>query len=75
MSYISNEQYNNIHNIRDMLNGCLNRIAVTDDPAELERMLESAKHNLEKYAKHNRDRIKGEYNPDPIWTPDKKLEL
>lgn len=74
MPYISTEQYNNIRNIRDMLDGCLNRIAVTDDPEELERMFESAKHEIEKYAKHNRDRIKGEYNPDPIWTPDWNLE-
>lgn len=37
MAYISEAQYNNVCNIRDMINGELNRIAVTDDIEELEK--------------------------------------
>lgn len=39
MAYISNEQYNDQSNLRDMIEGELNRIAVTDDHSEIDKML------------------------------------
>lgn len=55
------EQKREIENIRATIDGCLNRIAVTKDVNELNQMLASAKHQLDKYAKENTDRIHGVY--------------
>lgn len=55
------EQKREIENIRATIDGCLNRIAVTKDVNELNQMLASAKHQLDRYAKENTDRIHGVY--------------
>lgn len=73
MAYVSNEQYNHIRNIRCYIDGCLNRIAVTDDADEITKQIGHLENYLKNYAKHNRDRIAGEYHPDPIVSV--KLDL
>lgn len=55
------EQRREIESIRATIDGCLNRIAVTKDEKELNQMLESAKRQLDRYAKENTDRIHGVY--------------
>ena len=37
MPYVNQEQYNEQRNLRDMIDGELNRIAVTDDPQEIDK--------------------------------------
>lgn len=64
MRYVSNEQYNDIHNIRDFIDGELNRIAVTDDIHEIEKMSIFLQNNLKKYIQKNIDRVNGVYNFD-----------
>lgn len=64
MGYVCIEQYNKIHNIRDLLDGGLNRIAVTGDIQEIERMSISVQNLLKEYVKKNIDRVNGVYNPD-----------
>ena len=64
MAYVSTEQYNYISQIRDTINGELNRIAVTDDINEINDMHNCLLKNIERYAKHNRDRINGVYEPE-----------
>lgn len=73
MAYISEAQYNNVCNIRDMINGELNRIAVTDDIEEHEKNAAFLRNNIESYIKHHRDRINGVYEPDIIESADIKL--
>ena len=73
MAYVSTEQYNDQRNLRDMIDGELNRIAVTDDPHEIGTMLEYLKTNIERYAQKHLDRIGDIYNPDVIkggWVGD-----
>lgn len=41
----------------DMLQGNVNRMYVTHDPKELERMYETAKKRLEKIYEYNKNRI------------------
>ena len=38
--------YKELHNAYDMLEGCLNRLNVTDDPDEVEQMYNSALYHL-----------------------------
>ena len=64
MRYVSNEQYNDIHNIRDFIDGDLNRIAVTDDIQEIEKMSIFIQNHLKKYIQKNIDRVNGVYNSD-----------
>lgn len=64
MRYVSNEQYNDIHNIRDFIDGELNRIAVTDDIQEIEKMSIFIQNHLKKYIQKNIDRVNGVYNSD-----------
>ena len=64
MRYVSNEQYNDIHNIRDFIDGELNRIAVTDDIHEIEKMSIFLQNNLKKYIQMNINRVNGVYNSD-----------
>lgn len=73
MAYISNEQYYDQNSLRDMINGELNRIAVTDDHAEIDKMLGYLQDNINRYAKKHHDRIDSVYNPDVIYTVDIKL--
>lgn len=76
MAYVSQEQYNCIRNNRDTIDGCLNRIAVTDDLTEIEQQVETLKYYIEKYAERNRERIRGEFKPEPIRSiPDDGLDF
>lgn len=64
MGYISNEQYNDAHNLRETINGELNRIAVTDDIQEIKQMARYLRINFEKYVQKHIDRVNGVYNFD-----------
>lgn len=64
MGYISNEQYNDAYNLRETINGELNRIAVTDDIQEIKQMARYLRINFEKYVQKHIDRVNGVYNPD-----------
>lgn len=69
MPYVSEEQYKTIRNLRDTIDGELNRIAVTDDENEIDQLIGYLTENIKTYTKHNRDRIKGVYEPEPIINP------
>lgn len=73
MAFVSNEQYKEVTNLRDMIEGELNRIAVTDDHSEIDKMLEYLQDNINRYAKKHHDRINSVYNPDEIHTVDIEL--
>lgn len=65
--YVSfQEQRKEIDALRDTINGELNRIALTEDPKEVEQMLKYLNHNIQKYAKKNLDVIHGVWNPDIV---------
>lgn len=65
--YVSfQEQRKEIDALRDTINGELNRIALTEDPKEVEQMLKYLNHNIQKYAKKNLDAIHGVWNPDIV---------
>lgn len=55
-----------IRNLRDMIDGELNRIAITDDANEIQMMTECLVKDIKKYAEKNTNRIKGIYQPDVI---------
>ena len=49
--YVSfQEQRKEIDALRDTIEGELNRIAITEDPKEVEQMLKYLNHNIKKYA-------------------------
>lgn len=73
MAYVNTEQYYDQRNLRDMIDGELNRIAVTDDHSEIDKMLEYLQDNIKRLAQKHHDRIDGVYNPDKIHTVDIKL--
>ena len=50
--------YNESHNIRDMIDGELNRIAVTDDTDEIIKMMGYLVININKYAEIAKSRIR-----------------
>lgn len=64
MGYISIEQYNEACNLRETINGELNRIAVTDDVQEIKQMARYQRINFEKYVQKHIDRVNGVYDPD-----------
>lgn len=65
--YVSfQEQRKEIDALRDTIEGELNRIALTEDPKEVEQMLKYLNHNIQKYAKKNLDAIHGIWNPDVV---------
>ena len=57
MPYVNQEQYNKQRNLRDMIDGELNRIAVTDDLEEIDKMVNCLQHNVLQYALMHRRRI------------------
>ncbi len=73
MAYVNTEQYYDQRNLRDMIEGELNRIAVTDDHSEINKMLEYLQSNIQRFAQKHHDRIDGIYNPEAIHTVDIKL--
>lgn len=73
MAYISNEQYYDQRNLRDMIEGELNRIAVTDDHSEIDKMLAYLQDNIQRFAQKHHDRIDSIYNPETIHTVDIKM--
>lgn len=68
MPYVNQEQYNEQRNLRDMIDGELNRIAVTDDLEEIDKMVEYLQHNVLQYAQKHRDRINGVYEKDDMFS-------
>ena len=64
MGYISIEQYNEACNLRETINGELNRIAVTDDIQEIKQMACYLRINFEKYVQKHIDRVNGVFDPD-----------
>lgn len=61
MSYVNQEQYNEQRNLRDMIDGELNRIAVTDDLKEIDKMVDCLQLNILRYSQMHRNRINGVY--------------
>lgn len=61
MPYVNQEQYNKQRNLRDMIDGELNRIAVTDDLEEINKMVNCLQHSIPRYALMHRNRINGVY--------------
>ena len=57
MSYVNQEQYNEQRNLRDMIDGELNRIAVTDELEEIDKMVNCLQHSILRYAQKHRNRI------------------
>ena len=66
MSYVNQEQYNEQRNLRDMIDGELNRIAVTGDLEEIDKMINCLQHSILRYALMHRNRINGIYEKDNI---------
>lgn len=64
MGYISIEQYNEACNLRETINGELNRIAVTDNIQEINQMARYLQINFEKYVQKHIDRVNGVFDPD-----------
>lgn len=71
--YTSEYQYKTIRNLRDTIEGELNRIAVTHDVNEIDAMLEYLQKNIKKYAQYNKDRLQGVDNCPHIQGIDIKL--
>lgn len=46
MPYVNQEQYNVQRNLRDMIDGELNRIAVTGDLEEIDKMVNCLQHSI-----------------------------
>lgn len=61
MPYINQKQYDEQRNLRDMIDGELNRIAVTDDLEEIDKMVNYLHGSVLRYAQKHRDRINGVY--------------
>jgi hypothetical protein len=61
MPYVNQEQYNKQRNLRDMIDGLLNRIAVTHDLEEIDKMVNCLHGSVLRYAQMHRDRINGVY--------------
>lgn len=61
MPYVNQEQYNKQRNLRDMIDGELNRIAVTDDLEEIDKMVNCLQHSILRYSLIHRNRINGVY--------------
>lgn len=66
MPFVNQEQYNEQSNLRDMIDGELNRIAVTDDLEEIDKMVGCLQHSVLRYAQKHRNRINGVYEKDNI---------
>lgn len=60
--YVNENQYKRQRNLRDMIDGELNRIAVTDDIEEIDKMVDFLQRNVLKYAEMHRNRINGIYD-------------
>lgn len=60
--YVNENQYKRQRNLRDMIDGELNRIAVTDNLEEIARMVDILQRNILKYAEMHRNRINGVYD-------------
>ena len=61
MPYVNHEQYNKQRNLRDMIDGELNRIAVTDDLEEIDKMVNCLQHSILRYSLMHRNRINDVY--------------
>ena len=66
MPYVNQEQYKEQRNLRDMIDGELNRIAVTDDLEEIDKMVNCLQHSILRYVQKHRDRINGVYEKDNV---------
>lgn len=56
--YVNEIQYYRQRNLRDLMDGELNRIAVTADLKEIDKMVDILQRNILKYAEIHRNRIK-----------------
>ena len=61
MPYINQKQYYEQLNLRDMIDGLLNRIAVTHDLEEIDKRVNCLHDSVLRYAQMHRDRINGVY--------------
>ena len=61
MPYINQKQYDEQRNLRDMIDGELNHIAVTHDLEEIDDMVNFLHGTVLQYAQLHRDRINGVY--------------
>ena len=61
MPYVNQEQYNKQRNLRDMIDGLLNRITVTHDLEEIDKRVNCLHGSILRYAQMHRDRINGVY--------------
>lgn len=68
MPYVNQEQYNEQRNLRDMIDGELNRIAVTNDLEEIDKMVNCLQHSVLQYSQKHRNRINGIYEKDNIFS-------
>lgn len=71
--YVCEEQHKEITNLRDTIDGELNRIAVSDSLDEINIMVECLVENIQKYASKNSDRVKGVYQPKVVKCGNVKL--
>lgn len=60
--YINENQYKRQRNLRDMIDGELNWIALTVDLKEIDKMVDFLQRNVLKYAEMHRNRINGIYD-------------
>jgi hypothetical protein len=62
MAYVNENQYKAQRNMREMIDGELNRIAVTDDVSEIDKMVACLQRNVVSYAKMHQNRINNVYD-------------
>lgn len=60
--YVNENQYKRQRNLRDMIDCELNRIAVTADLKEIDKMVDILQRNILKYAEMHCNRINGVYD-------------
>lgn len=62
--YVNENQYKRQRNLRDMIDGELNRIAVTGDLKEIDKMIDILQRSILEYAEMHRNRINGIFEED-----------
>ena len=60
--YVNENQYKRQRNLRNMIDGELNWIALTADLKEIDKMVDILQRNILKYAEMHRNRINGVYD-------------
>lgn len=62
--YVNENQYKRQRNLRNMMYGELNWIALTVDLKEIDKMVDILQRNILKYAEMHRNRINGIFEED-----------